>query len=62
MNRQRRASDSNRKRVLAIVHCGRARMIGKAFNAYVPPVDAHDTLDDSNIDLLGFQNAALFDV
>src|SRR5215510_4597158 len=50
------------QRVAPLVHRRRARVIGEAFDRHVPPVDADDAFDHADVDLLGMQNAALFDV
>src|SRR5262249_38637996 len=50
------------QRVAPLVHRRRARVIGEAFDRHVPPVDADDAFDHADVDLLGMQYAALFDV
>src|ERR1700686_4321374 len=49
-------------RIAALVHRRRAGVISEAFDLHLPLGDADDAFDDPDVDLLGVQNAALFDV
>src|SRR5262245_16374978 len=44
------------------VHRGRSRVMGKSFDRDIPPVDADDAFDDTDVDLLAVEDAALFDM
>src|SRR5262249_24629538 len=50
------------QRVAPLIHRRRARVIGEALDRHVPPVYANYAFDHPDIDLLGMQKAALFDV
>jgi hypothetical protein len=50
------------QRILSIVHRSCARVICKSFDGDVPPVDANDSFNHSDVYLFTVENSALFDV
>src|SRR6266850_3527441 len=51
-----------KERVLATIHRSSARVIGKAFDGYVPPVYSHNSFDHTDVDLPSFKNPTLLDM
>jgi hypothetical protein len=50
------------ERVPPLVHGRRARVVPESIDADVPPLDAHDSLDDADVDAAAVKDRALLDV
>src|SRR5262249_7102321 len=51
-----------KKSIVSFVHRCRAGVICKSFDSNIPPLDADDSFDNSNVEFFGFEHSTLLDV